>query len=255
MVADATRTEERSGGTCNESEKDDAIGLCRRRRDSTERAGVPQTGRRLSGMQGPVPRARPPFARPASRSGWVPPLPRLFALTPILPPFPFPSPYSRPSVLFVLNPLRVPPLRLRRPPLPSPITARKRKCGRTESGRAERQARLTLARAHVCMRARATRVHVYTRLDVTSSHGNQCSWPPTRSHGAKPTRPASFGHLCERASYLSLALSLFLDLSPASLRDPRRRGARPFLLAAAAATAAAAAVSARVVSFFFSLFF
>lgn len=98
MVADTTRTEERSGGTCNESEKDDAIGLCRRRRDSTERAGVPQTGRRLSGMQGPVPRARPPFARPASRSGWVPPLPRLFALTPILSPFPFPSPYSRPSV-------------------------------------------------------------------------------------------------------------------------------------------------------------
>ena len=39
---------------------------------------------------------------------------------------------------------------------------------------------------------------------VTSSHGNQCSWPPTRSHGAKPTRPASFGRLCERAFYLFL---------------------------------------------------
>lgn len=80
------------------------------------------------------------------------------------------------------------------------------------------------------------------RRYVTSSHGNQCSWPPTRSHGAKPTRPASFGHLCERASYLSLTLSLFLDLSPASL----------FLLTAvAAAAAAAAAVSARAVSSFF----
>lgn len=44
-----------SGGTCNESEKDDEIGLCRRRRDSTERAGVPQTGRRLSGMQASAP--------------------------------------------------------------------------------------------------------------------------------------------------------------------------------------------------------
>lgn len=41
---------------------------------------------------------------------------------------------------------------------------------------------------------------------VTSSHGNQCSWPPTRSHGAKPTRPASFGRLCERAFYLFLFL-------------------------------------------------
>lgn len=97
---------------------------------------------------------------------------------------------------------------------------------------------------HVCVRVRAY-VCAPRRRYVTSSHGNQCSWPPTRSHGAKPTRPASFGHLCERASYLSLTLSLFLDLSPASL----------FLLTAVAATAAAAAaaaaVSARAVSSFF----
>lgn len=44
----------------NESEKDDEIGLCRRRRDSTERAGVPQTGRRLSGMQAPLLLLPPP---------------------------------------------------------------------------------------------------------------------------------------------------------------------------------------------------
>lgn len=43
-----------SGLGRNESEKDDEIGLCRRRRDSTERAGVPQTGRRLFGMQAPL---------------------------------------------------------------------------------------------------------------------------------------------------------------------------------------------------------
>lgn len=44
VVADATRTDdgdERAGLGRNESEKDDEIGLCRRRRDSTERAGVP----------------------------------------------------------------------------------------------------------------------------------------------------------------------------------------------------------------------
>jgi len=60
--------------------------------------------------------------------------------------------------------------------------------------------------ARVC--ARAPR-----RLYVTSSHGNQCSWPPTRSHGAKPTRPASLGHLCASARILPAYLSLFLDLS------------------------------------------
>lgn len=78
------------------------------------------------------------------------------------------------------------------------------------------------ARLYVCICARRRRY-------VTSSHGNQCSWPPTRSHGAKPTRPAScFGHLCAsaRTSYLSLTLSLFLDLSPvAPPRDPLSRRA------------------------------
>jgi len=76
--------------------------------------------------------------------------------------------------------------------------------------------------AHVCARvcARAPR-----RLYVTSSHGNQCSWPPTRSHGAKPTRPASLGHLCASARILPAYLSLFLDLSPVA---PLR--ARSFLL-------------------------
>lgn len=53
-----------------------------------------------------------------------------------------------------------------------------------------------------CVRMRAPR-----RRYVTSSHGNQCSWPPTRSHGAEPTRPASFGHLC---TPLTCPLSLFL---------------------------------------------
>lgn len=51
---------------------------------------------------------------------------------------------------------------------------------------------------------------------VTSSHGNQCSWPPTRSHGAKPTRPASFGRLCERAFYLFL----FLRFAPWAVSLP-----------------------------------
>ena len=56
---------------------------------------------------------------------------------------------------------------------------------------------------------------------VTSSHGNQCSWPPTRSHGAKPTRPASFGRLCERAFYLFL-LSSFRPFSTIYLPSTRR---------------------------------
>lgn len=47
------------------------------------------------------------------------------------------------------------------------------------------------------------------RRYVTSSHGNQCSWPPTRSHGAKPTRLASFGHLCASAPLTCLSLFLF----------------------------------------------
>ena len=42
------------------------FGLCRRRRDSTERAGVPQTGRRLFGMRTPSPPS--PFTHPPSIS-------------------------------------------------------------------------------------------------------------------------------------------------------------------------------------------
>lgn len=62
----------RSGGTCNESEKDDEIGLCRRRRDSTERAGVPQTGRRLSGMQASAPAPVPLVGRAGSLRSLLP---------------------------------------------------------------------------------------------------------------------------------------------------------------------------------------
>lgn len=88
-------------------------------------------------------------------------------------------------------------------------------------------------RSYVCgKRACACVCIAPRRRYVTSSHGNQCSWPPTRSHGAKPTRPASFGHLCAkararaRASYLSLALSLFLDLSPVALPPRPSRAVR-----------------------------
>lgn len=96
VVADMTRMDdgnERAAWDHNESEKDDEIGLCRRRRDSTERAGVPQTGRRLSGMQAaPLSLPCPPSV---SRSGWVP---RWSSLVPAHPAVP----------LRVPNPLRVP---------------------------------------------------------------------------------------------------------------------------------------------------
>lgn len=150
------------------------------------------------------------------RSGRVPPA--------RLPPLSCPSP--PPIVpLRVPNSLRAPAAvvpRLHHPPLPSPITARKRKCERTGERAIRARTCVGNARVPVCIAPR--------RRYVTSSHGNQCSWPPTRSHGAKPTRPASFGHLCAkaraRASYLSLALSLFLDLSPVALPPRPSRAVR-----------------------------
>lgn len=96
--------------------------------------------------------------------------------------------------LRVPNSLRAPAAvvpRLHHPPLPSPITARKRKCERTGERAIRARTCVGNARVPVCIAPR--------RRYVTSSHGNQCSWPPTRSHGAKPTRPASFGHLCAKA--------------------------------------------------------
>lgn len=48
---------------------------------------------------------------------------------------------------------------------------------------------------------------------VTSSHGNQCSWPPTRSHGAKPTRPAGQLRSPLRTRLLPLSLSSMISLS------------------------------------------
>lgn len=61
---------------------------------------------------------------------------------------------------------------------------------------------------------------------VTSSHGNQCSWPPTRSHGAKPTSSASFGRLCERAFYLLTSLPASCPLPCNAVAPP---AAPPFL--------------------------
>lgn len=134
-----------------------------------------QVCRRLAGAS--LECRAPPFP-PVSRSGWVPPF------------------LSR-----ILNPLRAP-LRLRRSPLPSPITARKRKCGRTFD--------FVRVCVRACVRVR-TCVRAPRRRYVTSSHGNQCSWPPTRSHGAKPTRLASvtFARLLP---VLSLLLFFFIFL-------------------------------------------
>lgn len=82
--ANETRTDERAAQDATNRRRTTRLGLCRRRRDSTERAGVPQTGRRLSGMQallpplprfpsvgravGPGPSALPPSRAPPSRS-------------------------------------------------------------------------------------------------------------------------------------------------------------------------------------------
>lgn len=109
-----------------------------------------------------------------------------------------------PAPLRVQNPQRAPfmvPRLHHPPPPPSPITARKRKCERM-GGRAC----LTFG-MRVCVRVKC--MYAPRRRYVTSSHGNQCSWPPTRSHGAKPTRPASFGHLCANAPLTCPSLFLF----------------------------------------------
>lgn len=60
------RASERAARNATNRRRTTRLGLCRRRRDSTERAGVPQTGRRLSGMQALLP---PPSSLPFSRSG------------------------------------------------------------------------------------------------------------------------------------------------------------------------------------------
>lgn len=60
-------------GRSGQLKKDEEIGLCRRRRDSTERAGVPQTGRRLSGMRDPSPRLPSPGRSPRRPSTPLPP--------------------------------------------------------------------------------------------------------------------------------------------------------------------------------------
>lgn len=75
---DGGRERERRGpngrlGRSGQLKKDEEIGLCRRRRDSTERAGVPQTGRRLSGMRDPSPRLPSPGRSPRRPSTPLPP--------------------------------------------------------------------------------------------------------------------------------------------------------------------------------------
>lgn len=74
---DGGRERERRGpngqfGRSGQLKKDEEIGLCRRRRDSTERAGVPQTGRRLSGMRDPSPRFPSPCRSPRHPSTPLP---------------------------------------------------------------------------------------------------------------------------------------------------------------------------------------
>jgi len=236
-LASARRTDDggeraaRESG-CNESEKDDEIGLCRRRRDSTERAGVPQTGRRLSGMQAPLPflplQAVGPglswsLRRSDSRLRATPRAAPSRSLLCTELPYGAPAPASAPAPPwyrdFTIH-----------APLPSPITARKRKCERST-------ARATSERAGIRSRT-CTCICVYAsicasrRRYVTSSHGNQCSWPPTRSHGAKPTRPASFGHLCASAlnarplTCLSLFLLFLIFLPLLHHRGPSRARVR-----------------------------
>lgn len=164
-----------------------------------------QVCRRLAGASlecrhSPLPSPSSPFL--SRRSGGRAGSPR--ALAPLSCPSPPPI-----VPLRVPNSLRAPAAvvpRLHHPPLPSPITARKRKCERTGERAIRARTCVGNARVPVCIAPR--------RRYVTSSHGNQCSWPPTRSHGAKPTRPASFGHLCAKARARARApltcLSLFL---------------------------------------------
>jgi len=222
-----------SGSGRNESEKDDEIGLCRRRRDSTERAGVPQTGRRLSGMQ-------PPPHPPRQQSVGLGP-------TALLPPpaRPHPSTADRSSP----NPLRVfqwytatwsstttittttttttttittatttatttitttPPTPS---PLLSPITARKHKCRRTD-GTGHVDVRLGIrvrTCVHVCARGRLDD-STSRPLTAISAAGHQRV--PTGPN--RPGRPASVTFARARGSYLPIFL-FFLIFLPSLL--------------------------------------
>jgi len=158
-----------------------------------------QVCRRLAGAS--LECSPPPLSSPFLPVGWAvglgpsarcPPS-RVFVPLPPKPPI---VPLRAPSSL--RGPAVVP--RLHHPPLPSPITARKRKCERTGERACD---------VFVCGKCVCACVYAPRRRYVTSSHGNQCSWPPTRSHGAKPTRPASFGHLCASAPLTCLSLFLF----------------------------------------------
>lgn len=209
----------------NESEKDDEIGLCRRRRDSTERAGVPQTGRRLSGMQAfPPPLLFFPSRRSGGRAGSlhaVPSPPSFRA--PLLLPLP-PPPHSdrfSPRTELPTGPTGG-------ATVPRDFTIHHyhrqlRHASASASARASERVYDVCMCVCVYVCGKLLRAHARARMRprrryVTSSHGNQCSWPPTRSHGAKPTRPASYGHLCASAPLTCLSLFLFfLDLSPVAL--------------------------------------
>lgn len=145
-----------------------------------------QVCRRLAGASlecRPAPPSLPLLATPSvGRSGRIPPR--------CPPPLSLSRPPPRSVPLRVPSSIRAPPWYRATSPSTTTIAnygtqAQVRAHGRTGI-RAGIRAGPRVGNVRACVRAYAPR-----RRYVTSSHGNQCSWPPTRSHGAKPTRPAS----------------------------------------------------------------
>lgn len=194
MVENATRTDRKERrGTCNESEKDDEIGLCRRRRDSTERAGVPQTGRRLSGMQSPVPRARAHVPPVSVGLGSSAPSSLLSLPSSLLSPFPSSSILARPF-LSVPNPLRVPPLRATQSSTTT-ITNYGTQAQVRTHGRAanEETGTFDAVPCCVCTCTRAMYTRVYTRFDDATSR--PLTAISAAGHQRVPTGPNRPGRL------------------------------------------------------------
>lgn len=194
----------------NESEKDDEIGLCRRRRDSTERAGVPQTGRRLSGMQAPPTLSL--FLSFVGRA--VGPGPPLRA-----------TPSRSPTRRSFLSAYRAPYGPRRAVPRDFTIHHYHRQL-RHASASASARAYSALrgpcvgnARPAVCMYACVYDATSRPLMAISAAGHQRVPTGPNR-----PGQLASVTFARERASYLSLTLSLFLDLSTvAPPRDPLAR--------------------------------